>query len=117
MGEENYKRRNALNIDLNRDAKKLSQPESKCLRDVFNRLNHINDVLSHLGAEGSQVELSFSGVKSSGRKSKPSACRTSWSRLPRDATRRWTYDSAGWFGWATATRRRRGSTRDFAGRD
>jgi len=37
-GAEQYTRNNANDIDLNRDANKLSQPESKCLKDVFNRL-------------------------------------------------------------------------------
>lgn len=35
-GAEQYTRNNANDIDLNRDAMSLSQPESKCLRGVFN---------------------------------------------------------------------------------
>ncbi len=34
-GAEQYTRNNSNDIDLNRDAKSLTQPESKCLRDVF----------------------------------------------------------------------------------
>ncbi|MDW5288398.1 M14 family metallopeptidase [Formosa sp. PL04] len=35
-GAEAYTRLNAINIDLNRDAQLLSQPESKVLREVYN---------------------------------------------------------------------------------
>jgi len=38
-GAENYKRRNALNIDLNRDALRLEFPESKILKTVRDSLN------------------------------------------------------------------------------
>src|SRR5690606_13406057 len=36
-GAEVYTRLNANNVDLNRDAQNLSQPESRVLRDCFNR--------------------------------------------------------------------------------
>ncbi|WP_430612335.1 M14 family metallopeptidase [Flavobacterium sp. JP2137] len=36
-GAENYTRTNANEVDLNRDATALSQPESRCLRGLFDR--------------------------------------------------------------------------------
>lgn len=36
-GAETYTRLNANNVDLNRDAQNLSQPESRILKDVFNQ--------------------------------------------------------------------------------
>ncbi len=38
-GAELYTRENANGVDLNRDAQNLSQKESKCLRDIFEKLN------------------------------------------------------------------------------
>lgn len=43
------------------------------LAKTLHRLNHINDVLSRLGAKGAHVEMSFTDVKSSSQRSQPSS--------------------------------------------
>ncbi len=60
-----YTRKNANKIDLNRDAKQLSQPESVVLRDVFNKLKpqlclNLHDQRSIFGFKtGKPATISF----------------------------------------------------------
>ena len=64
-GAQKYTRVNANAVDLNRDAQNLSQKESQCLRDVFNKVNphlclNMHDQRSIFGFEnGNPATVSF----------------------------------------------------------
>ncbi|PWI29230.1 peptidase M14 [Flavobacteriaceae bacterium LYZ1037] len=65
-GAERYTRQNANDIDLNRDAKNLSQPESKILRNVFDDFKpdfcfnlHGQRTIFGVGNTGNSAVLSF----------------------------------------------------------
>lgn len=65
-GAKFYTRENANNIDLNRDAKNISQPESQILRNCFNRYNfdfcynlHDQRTIFGVGNSGKPATISF----------------------------------------------------------
>jgi hypothetical protein len=65
-GAKLYTRQNANNVDLNRDAKNLSQPESKVLRDLFDDFNpdfcfnlHGQRTIFGVGNTNNSATLSF----------------------------------------------------------
>lgn len=64
-GARSYTRENANNVDLNRDAQELSQPESKCLSEAFKMLNpslclNLHDQRSIFGlSNGKAAQVSF----------------------------------------------------------
>ncbi|TVR88604.1 MAG: peptidase M14 [Saprospirales bacterium] len=65
-GAEVYKRRNALDVDLNRDAQRLQSPESVILKDVRDRYNpdfgfNLHDQSLYYGAgfSGKPVAIAF----------------------------------------------------------
>ncbi|TYA58925.1 M14 family zinc carboxypeptidase [Formosa maritima] len=65
-GAKNYTRHNANDIDLNRDAKNLSQPESKVLRGLFNSFKpdfcfnlHGQRTIFGVGAINNSATVSF----------------------------------------------------------
>ncbi|MBC2844971.1 M14 family zinc carboxypeptidase [Winogradskyella flava] len=65
-GAERYTRLNANNVDINRDAQDLSQPESKVLRDIFNNFQpdycfnlHGQRTIYNVGSSSVSATLSF----------------------------------------------------------
>ena len=65
-GAEFYTRNNFNDVDLNRDAIKLSQPESKCLINLYNKINphfcfnlHGQRTIYSVGDSGKSAVISF----------------------------------------------------------
>lgn len=63
-GAQQYTRHNAHNVDLNRDALDLSQPESKVLRNLFNRFKpdycfNLHDQRTIFGVDNQTATVSF----------------------------------------------------------
>jgi murein tripeptide amidase MpaA len=64
-GAERYQRRNAIDIDLNRDALRLQSPEARLLKDVRDELNaewgfNLHDQSAYYAAGRSEQSASFS---------------------------------------------------------